>query len=74
MSLQAREYERANTAVVGDVTQAISDYLELLGSSLAEVGVSAAIWVMQSSGGLASVSEAVNRPVRGPGDRGPRPA
>ncbi len=65
VSLQAREYERANTAVVNAyVAQAISDYMELLGSSLAEVGVSAPIWVMQSSGGLASVSEAVDRPVR----------
>ncbi len=65
VSLQAREYERANTAVVNAyVAEAIADYMELLGTSLAEVGVSAPIWVMQSSGGLASVSEAVERPVR----------
>lgn len=65
VSLQAREYERANTAVVNAyVAQAIADYMGLLGTSLAEVGVTAPIWVMQSSGGLASVSEAVERPVR----------
>ncbi len=65
VSLQAREYERANTAVVNVyVSTAIAEYMALLGESLEGVGVSAPIWVMQSSGGLASVRDAIERPVR----------
>ena len=65
VSLQAREYERANTAVVNSyVSRAVSEYMALLAESLAAVGVKAPIWVMQSSGGLTPVAEAVSRPVR----------
>ncbi|MFN8222189.1 MAG: hydantoinase/oxoprolinase family protein [Gaiellales bacterium] len=65
VSLQAREYERANTAVVNAyVATALSTYLEELLDSLPRAGVAAPLWVMQSSGGLASVKQATERPVR----------
>ncbi len=65
VSLQAREYERANTAVVNAyVAGAVSDYLARLVETLAAAGVTAPMWVMQSSGGLASVQQAIERPVR----------
>lgn len=65
VSLQAREYERANTAVVNAyVAESVSDYLARFVETLAAAGVSAPVWVMQSSGGLASVPEAIERPVR----------
>ncbi|HEY1370527.1 MAG TPA: hydantoinase/oxoprolinase family protein [Gaiellaceae bacterium] len=65
VSLQAREYERANTAVVNVyIAPAISVYMERLVARLRELGVSAPVWVMQSSGGLSSIEHAVTRPVR----------
>jgi N-methylhydantoinase A len=64
-SLQAREYERANTAVVNAyIAGAVSDYLSELVEALPSAGVHAPVWIMQSSGGLASVTQAVARPVR----------
>lgn len=65
VSLQAREYERANTAVVNAyITASVSEYMTRLVDELQQLGVSAPVWVMQSSGGLASVPQAVARPVR----------
>jgi N-methylhydantoinase A len=65
VSLQAREYERANTAVVNSyIARAVSEYMTLLVEALPRTGVDAPVWIMQSSGGLASVAEAVARPVR----------
>src|SRR5579875_1253289 len=65
LSLQAREYERANTAVVNAyIAAAVSEYLERLERSLAALDVRAPVWVMQSSGGLASVADVLARPVR----------
>jgi N-methylhydantoinase A len=65
VSLQAREYERANTAVVNSyIARAVSDYMARLVETLPAMGVGAPVWIMQSSGGLASVEQAVERPVR----------
>jgi len=65
VSRQAREYERANTAVVNAyITNSVADYLSDLAAVLPNVGVEAPIWVMQSSGGLASVAQATELPVR----------
>jgi len=65
VSLQAREYERANTAVVNAyIARSVSDYMGSLIETLESLGVVAPVWVMQSSGGLASVLEATERPVR----------
>jgi N-methylhydantoinase A len=65
MSLQAREYERANTAVVNAyIATAVSEYLATLGEALPEREVRAPLWVMQSSGGLASLAQVAERPVR----------
>ena len=65
VSLQAREYERANTAVVNSyIASAVSDYLQELVSKLPSTGVDAPVWIMQSSGGLASLEQVLERPVR----------
>ncbi len=65
VSLQAREYERANTAVVNSyIARAVSDYLRELVAKLPSAGVSAPVWIMQSSGGLASMDQVLERPVR----------
>ena len=65
VSLQAREYERANTAVVNSyIARAVSDYVARLAETLPAMGVAAPLWIMQSSGGLASIEQAVERPVR----------
>ncbi|HEY8644432.1 MAG TPA: hydantoinase/oxoprolinase family protein [Gaiellaceae bacterium] len=65
VSLQAREYERANTAVVNSyIARAVSEYMTLLVETLPRVDVGAPVWIMQSSGGLASVEQALERPVR----------
>ncbi len=65
VSLQAREYERANTAVVNSyVATAVSDYLRELVTKLPSTGIEAPVWIMQSSGGLASMEQVLERPVR----------
>ena len=65
VSLQAREYERANTAVVNSyVASAVSDYLQELVTKLPSTGIEAPVWIMQSSGGLASMEQVLERPVR----------
>ncbi len=65
VSLQAREYERANTAVVNSyVASAVSEYLQELVERLPSVGIDVPVWIMQSSGGLASMDQVLDRPVR----------
>lgn len=65
ISLQAREYERANTAVVNAyIARSVAQYMTALVEKLADVGIEAPVWVMQSSGGLVSVGQAAERPVR----------
>jgi N-methylhydantoinase A len=65
VSLQAREYERANTAVVNAyIAQAVSEYLTAFVDALPATGIRAPVWVMQSSGGLASLAQVAERPVR----------
>lgn len=65
VSLQGREYERTNTAVVNAyLAPVIGNYLHRLTRALPEIGVTAPLWIMQSSGGLAPVQQAVELPVR----------
>jgi N-methylhydantoinase A len=65
VSLQAREYERANTAVVNSyIATAVSEYLQELVERLPSVGIDVPVWIMQSSGGLASMDQVLERPVR----------
>ena len=65
VSLQAREYERANTAVVNSyIATAVSEYLRELVERLPSVGIDVPVWIMQSSGGLASMDQVLERPVR----------
>lgn len=65
VSLQGREYERLNTAAANAYLIPIfREYLGEAAEALAAAGVRAPILVMQSNGGLASVSTTVHRPVR----------
>jgi N-methylhydantoinase A len=65
VSLQSREYERANTAVVNAfLAPVLGAYLSELGRALPELGIRAPLWMMQSSGGLAPAERAVELPVR----------
>jgi N-methylhydantoinase A len=61
---QFREFERFTTASMSAfVGPKIGNYLERLGASLADEGVSGDLHVMMSSGGVASVQAAAERPV-----------
>lgn len=54
VSLQGREYERVSTAVVNAyLAPVLGAYLRELARRLPELGISAPLWMMQSSGGLA---------------------
>jgi N-methylhydantoinase A len=65
VSLQAREYERANTAVVNAyLLPVLRDYLTQVERELRTLGITAPIWIMQSSGGLTSADHAADMPVR----------
>jgi N-methylhydantoinase A len=65
VSLQGREYERANTAVVNAfLAPVIGAYLRELAEALPELGIHAPLWIMQSSGGLAPGERAAELPVR----------
>ena len=65
VSLQGREYERTNTAVVNAyLIPVLGGYLRELEQILPRLGISAPLWVMQSSGGLASAEQAAAMPVR----------
>ncbi len=64
VSLQGREYERTNTAVVNAfLMPVLADYISSLESALPELGIDAQLWIMQSSGGLATAENAAERPV-----------
>ena len=66
VSLQGREYERTNTATVNAyLAPVLGAYLLALADSLPQVGISAPLWIMQSSGGLAPAERAAAMPVRG---------
>jgi N-methylhydantoinase A len=61
---QFREFERFTTATMSAfVGPRTGHYLEQLGSGLAAEGVGAELHVMMSSGGVASVASAAERPV-----------
>ncbi|MHB8469801.1 MAG: hydantoinase/oxoprolinase family protein [Gaiellaceae bacterium] len=65
VSLQGREYERTNTAVVNAyLTPVLGRYLQELSVMLPHIGVKAPLWIMQSSGGLAPARRAAELPVR----------
>jgi N-methylhydantoinase A len=65
VSLQGREYERTNTAAVNAyLMPVLSSYLRALSEALPRLGISARLWIMQSSGGLAPAEQAVALPVR----------
>jgi len=65
VSLQGREYERVSTAVVNAyLAPVLGAYLSELARRLPELGISAPLWMMQSSGGLAPAERAVELPVR----------
>ena len=60
-----REFERTSTAVLNAYVQpAFSAYLTELGSRLAAAGYGRPLAIMQSNGGVMSVSRAVEQPVR----------
>ncbi len=60
---QPMEYERTSTAVVNALLKPVlSEYLRELDSRLREEGFQGTLLVMQSSGGVAGVEEALERP------------
>jgi N-methylhydantoinase A len=62
---ELREYERATTTLVNVYVQRLAaEYLTRLQARLAEAGVTGALSVMQSSGGLSDVDTAARFPVR----------
>lgn len=64
VSLQGREYERTNTAVVNAyLAPVLGAYLRELVESLRELGVDAPVWIMQSGGGLTPLERAAAMPV-----------
>jgi N-methylhydantoinase A len=65
VSLQGREYERTNTAVVNAyLGPVLGAYLRALVASLPRLGISAPLWIMQSSGGITPAERAAAMPVR----------
>jgi N-methylhydantoinase A len=64
LSRQWREYERTNTTVLSAYVQPlVADYLNALGKGLAESGVDANLYAMQSSGGVCGFDQAVRAPI-----------
>ncbi len=62
---QFREYERFTTTVINASLQPrVSAYLDRIDERLAGAGLDADVLIMQSNGGLASLSEASQYPVR----------
>ncbi len=60
---EPKEYERASTTIVNALLKPVlSEYLSRLSKLLAEKGFHGKLLVMQSSGGVASVEEAVRTP------------
>ena len=64
VSRQGREYERANTAAVNAyLAPVLGAYLSKLARSLPRLGITAPVWIMQSSGGLTPSERAAAMPV-----------
>ncbi len=58
-----REYERTSTTVVNAaLIPLVKTYLQRLATAIADLGVRAPLYVMQSSGGMATVELAAQRP------------
>jgi N-methylhydantoinase A len=58
------EYERTSTTVINAYLQpVVGQYLGGLATSLASIGITAPIWVMQSNGGVMSAAAASERPI-----------
>ena len=65
ISPEMREYDRTSTAVVNGYLQPkISGYVRRLEQRLADEGMPARLWIMQSNGGLLSASAAQSQSVR----------
>jgi N-methylhydantoinase A len=65
VSLQGREYERTNTAVVNAyLMPVLAAYLRALSEALPRLDIRAPLWIMQSSGGLSPAERARELPVR----------
>lgn len=61
---EIKEYERTSTTVVNAyIVPVVSRYLRLLTGGLADLGVTAPLQVMQSSGGAMGVEAASTRPI-----------
>ncbi|NKB35584.1 MAG: hydantoinase/oxoprolinase family protein [Gammaproteobacteria bacterium] len=64
VSLQGREYERTSTAVVNAyLTPVLGAYFRDLAAMLPRLGINSQLWIMQSSGGLATAEQAAKAPV-----------
>jgi len=62
---EIREYERTNTACVNAYVQPrVHGYLDQLEGDLAAIGFAGELYVMLSSGGITTIEEAKNFPVR----------
>ena len=65
ISPQMRELPRFNTVIANAYVQPqVADYLGRLVTRLRDVGVSAPVFMLHSGGGLISVDDAANQPVR----------
>jgi N-methylhydantoinase A len=65
ISAEIREFERTSTGVInGYVQPKISGYVRRLEQSVAEAGVPAKMWIMQSNGGLLSPQGAAEQSAR----------
>ena len=64
-SPEIREFERTSTTVLNALLRpVISGYLERLSARLDESGIDAALYLVQSNGGLATPQDAANRPAK----------
>lgn len=64
-SPEIREFERSSTTVLNAMLQpVISSYLEKLDSRLAQAGINAELFLVQSNGGLATPADAANLPAK----------
>ncbi|MBI3977783.1 MAG: hydantoinase/oxoprolinase family protein, partial [Chloroflexi bacterium] len=58
------EYERSSTTVINAYLQpVVQRYLATLAAGLADLGLRAPVWVMQSNGGIMSARAAAERPI-----------
>ncbi len=61
---EQREYERASTTVVNAVlAPAVSGYLRSAGEEMRRIGITSALYVLGSSGGLLDIAEVGRRPI-----------